>query len=744
MHEFSKKRIYSPGKQKNDSVMTLLRFKMLEKALEHKAIPTAAPSSSPSDYFGCKVFNRKIMRKYLSRQTFDSLVSTIESSTPLTQEIADAVAVGMREWAQDNGADHYCHWFQPLTGGTAEKHDSFAEPFSEGSVIEEFSGKVLIQQEPDASSFPSGGLRNTFEARGYSAWDPTSPAFIVDTTLCIPTIFISYTGEALDFKSPLLKSISAVNKAATEVCRYFDKNVERVYTYLGWEQEYFLVDESLWSARPDLVQTGRTLMGHEAAKNQQLDDHYFGAIPPRVLEFMKDLEYESLMLGIPLKTRHNEAAPNQFEFAPVFEEANLANDHNQLLMTLMHKVAARHNFRVLLHEKPFKGVNGSGKHNNWSLGTDTGVNLMKPGKTAFENLQFITFLVNTIMAVYRHNGLLKAAVTSASNEYRLGANEAPPAIISAFLGSQIADVLDRIEKSKNDEDIRFDAKNIFQMSGLTQIPSILIDNTDRNRTSPFAFTGNRFEFRAVGSSDNCAEAMIVLNTAVAEQLTDFKSSVDLRIEHGVKKEKAIYEVLRETIRECRPIRFGGNGYSDEWREEAGRRGLDCQTSAPLNIDRYLDNSTIEMFRGMGVYDEVELRARAEIKWETYVKKVQIESRVLGDLAMNHIVPIASKYETILLDKIWKMHEMGMHLSTDSELIKKIQSSTICIQELVTEMTECRKRANAIHDMRERAIAYHDTVLVLFEKIRDIIDKLEEVVDDQIWTLPKYREILFVK
>lgn len=717
---------------------------MLEAAMNHTVVDVEAPSKNPSDYFGEKVFGRKQMRKYLNKQTYEALLNTIENNTPLTPEVADAIAAGMRQWALEHGADHYCHWFQPLTGGTAEKHDSFAEPDGQGGVLEEFSGKVLIQQEPDASSFPNGGIRNTFEARGYSAWDPTSPAFIVDTTLCIPTVFISYTGEALDYKTPLLRSLSAVNKAATEVCRYFDKNVERVYSYLGWEQEYFLVDDSLWSARPDLVQTGRTLMGHEAAKNQQLEDHYFGAIPQRVLAFMKELEYESLKLGIPLKTRHNEVAPNQFELAPIFEEANLANDHNQLLMTVMDKVSRRHHFRVLLHEKPFKGINGSGKHNNWSLGTDTGVNLLRPGKTAFENLQFITFLVNVIVAVYKHNGLLKASVMSATNEHRLGANEAPPAIISTFLGTQVSSVLDRIEKSHNDEDIRFDAKNIFRMSGLTQIPSLLLDNTDRNRTSPFAFTGNRFEFRAVGSSDNCADAMIVLNTAVAEQLTEFKKTVDAKIEAGEKKEKAIYETIRELIKQCKAIRFDGNGYSDEWKAEAARRGLDCETSVPLIFDRYLDESAIAMFGNMGVYDKVELEARTEIKWETYVKKIQIEARVLGDLAMNHIVPIASKYESVLLDKAWKMHQLGIKSTADIDLIKKIQDRTAAIQTLVHDMIECRKVANHVEDMREKAILYHDTVAVFFDKIRNEIDHLEEVVDDQIWTLPKYREILFIK
>ncbi len=717
---------------------------MLEKAMSHTATEVKAPSNTPSDYFGEKVFGRKQMRKYLNKQTYEALISTMEGGSPLTLDVADAVAAGMRQWALEHGADHYCHWFQPLTGGTAEKHDSFAEPDGLGNVLEVFSGKVLVQQEPDASSFPSGGIRNTFEARGYSAWDPTSPAFIVDTTLCIPTVFISYTGEALDYKTPLLKSLAAVNKAATEVCRYFDKNVNHVISYLGWEQEYFLVDDALWSARPDLVQTGRTLMGHEAAKNQQLDDHYFGAIPMRVLAFMKDLEYESLKLGIPLKTRHNEVAPNQFELAPIYEETNLANDHNQLLMTIMDKVARRHHFRVLLHEKPFKGVNGSGKHNNWSLGTDTGVNLLSPGKTAFENLQFITFLVNIIASVYRHNGLLKASVMSATNEHRLGANEAPPAIISTFLGTQISSVLEKIENSLDDEDIRFDSKSMFRMSGLSQIPSLILDNTDRNRTSPFAFTGNRFEFRAVGSSDNCADAMIVLNAAAAEQLTDFKRIVDAKIEAGEKKDKAIYQTIRALIKQCKAIHFDGNGYSDEWREEAMRRGLDCETSTPLNIDRYLDASTVRMFGDTGVFNKIELEARAEIKWETYVKKIQIEARVLGDLAMNHIVPIASKYEAVLLDKAWKMQQLGIKSTTDTELIKSIQDRTATIQTLTAAMIESRKKANRIESMREKAIAYHDTVAVFFDKIRIEIDRLEEVVDDQIWTLPKYREILFIK
>lgn len=722
----------------------LLRFKMVEAALNHRAVDVKAPSSRPSDYFGEKVFGRNVMRKYLDKRTYEALLSTMDNGTPLSLELADSVAAGMRQWALDNGADHYTHWFQPLTGGTAEKHDSFSDPDGKGLVIESFSGKVLAQQEPDASSFPNGGIRNTFEARGYSAWDPTSPAFIVDTTLCIPTVFIAYTGEALDYKVPLLRSMSAVDKAATAVCHYFDKSVSHVKTFLGWEQEFFLVDESLWAVRPDLVLTGRTLMGHESAKNQQLEDHYFGAIPSRVINFMRDLEYESLKLGIPLKTRHNEVAPNQFELAPVYEEANLANDHNQLLMTIMDKIARRHHFRVLLHEKPFKGINGSGKHNNWSLGTDTGVNLFSPGKTPSENLQFITFLVNVIAAVYKHNGLLKASIMSATNAHRLGANEAPPAIISAFLGAQISSILDKLERSASDNAIRFDAKNVLKMSGVAQIPSILLDNTDRNRTSPFAFTGNRFEFRAVGSSDNCAEAIITLCSAAAEQLTEFKINVDARIEKGVKKDRAIYEELKRLIKSCKAVHFDGNGYSDEWKQEAAKRGLDCETSAPKIFDRYLDSASLKMFDKTGVFNKVELEARTEVKWETYTKKIQIEARVLGDITMNHIIPVASKYEAVLLDKAYKMKELGIKFDSDVELIRDIQLHTSALQKLVADMVDARRVANRIEDQREKAIKYHDTVAVYFDEIRDHIDKMEEVIDDQLWPLPKYRELLFIR
>ena len=725
--------------------MSDLRFRVVEKAFQAKPAIVETPAERPSEYFAKYVFNREKMFRYLPADVYAKLVDVIDNGTVLDRNVADAVAAAMKKWACELGATHYTHWFQPLTEGTAEKHDAFVEHDGKGGMIEEFSGKLLVQQEPDASSFPNGGIRNTFEARGYSAWDPSSPVFVVDDTLCIPTIFIAYTGESLDYKAPLLKALRAVNKAATDVCHYFDPSVKKVVAYLGWEQEYFLVDEGLYAARPDLLLTGRTLMGHEASKNQQLEDHYFGAIPTRVMAFMKDLEYECLKLGIPVKTRHNEVAPNQFELAPVYEEANLANDHNQLLMTVMDKIARRHKFRVLLHEKPFKGINGSGKHNNWSLGTDTGVNLLGPGKTASENLQFITFLVNAISAVHKHNGLLKAAIMSATNAHRLGANEAPPAIISTFLGTQVSAVLDKLAASKGDDAIRFDAKNVFKMSGISHIPTLLLDNTDRNRTSPFAFTGNRFEFRAVGSSDNCAEAMIVLNAAMAHELAEFKQNVDAKIEAGMKKEKAIYEVLKQMIKACKAIRFDGNGYSDEWKAEARKRGLDCETSTPLIFDRYLDKQTLRMFGDTGVFSKVELEARTEVKWETYTKKIQIEGRVLGDLAMNHIVPIASKYEALLLDKVYKMSQIpGLNASADIELIKKIQYHTAEIQRLTAGMVDARKVANRIEDQREKAIAYHDTVAACFDEIRRHIDKLEEIVDDQMWPLPKYRELLFLR
>ena len=729
--------------------MSKLRFRVVEKAFQAKPVVVPTPAERPSEYFAKYVFNREKMFKYLPSSVYDKLVDAMDNGATLDREVADKVAEGMKRWAMEMGVTHYTHWFQPLTEGTAEKHDAFVEHDGKGGMMEEFSGKLLVQQEPDASSFPNGGIRNTFEARGYSAWDPSSPVFIVDDTLCIPTVFIAYTGESLDYKAPLLKALRAVNKAAVDVCRYFDPQVKKVVAYLGWEQEYFLVDEGLYAARPDLLLTGRTLMGHEASKNQQLEDHYFGAIPTRVAAFMKDLEIQALELGIPVKTRHNEVAPNQFELAPIFEECNLAVDHNMLIMSLMRKVARAHGFRVLLHEKPFKGVNGSGKHNNWSLGTDTGVLLMAPGKTEEENLRFITFVINTLMAVYRHNGLLKASIMSATNAHRLGANEAPPAIISSFLGTQLSKVLDHMEDSTLDELLALSGKHGMKLD-IPQIPELLIDNTDRNRTSPFAFTGNRFEFRAVGSEANCASAMIALNTAVAEQLVDFKKEVDALIEQGEPKVAAIIQVIRKYIKECKPIRFDGNGYSEEWKEEAARRGLDCETSVPVIFDNYLSDASIRMFESTGVMTRKELEARNEVKWETYTKKIQIEARVLGDLVMNHVVPVATEYQTKLIDNVYKLKglfpaEQAEKLSAENmAIICKIAEHTTYIKEHVDAMVEARKVANKIVNEREKAVAYHDTIAPMLEQIRYHIDKLELIVDDQMWTLPKYRELLFIR
>ena len=729
--------------------MSKLRFRVVEKAFQSKPVEVPAPSERPSEYFGKYVFNREKMFKYLPSKVYAKLVDVIDNGANLDRSIADEVAKGMKKWAMELGVTHYTHWFQPLTEGTAEKHDAFVEHDGKGGMLEEFSGKLLVQQEADGSSFPNGGVRNTFEARGYSAWDPSSPVFVVDDTLCIPTIFIAYTGESLDYKAPLLKALRAVNKAAVDVCHYFNTDVKKVVAYLGWEQEYFLVDEGLYAARPDLLLTGRTLMGHEASKNQQLEDHYFGAIPTRVAAFMKDLEIQALELGIPVKTRHNEVAPNQFELAPIFEECNLAVDHNMLIMSLMRKVARSHGFRVLLHEKPFKGVNGSGKHNNWSLGTDTGILLMAPGKTSEENLRFITFVVNTLMAVYRHNGLLKASIMSATNAHRLGAHEAPPAIISSFLGTQLSKVLDHMEDSSTNELASLGSKQSMRLD-IPQIPELLIDNTDRNRTSPFAFTGNRFEFRAVGSEANCASAMIALNTAVAEQLTEFKTAVDALIEKGEPKVSAIIQVIREYIKICKPIRFDGNGYSEEWKEEAKRRGLDCETSCPVIFDQYLTPESIKMFESAGVMTRKELEARNEVKWETYTKKIQIEARVLGDLVMNHIVPVAISYQSKLIDNVFKMksifpEEEADKLSAENKaIIKEIAERTTFIKEHVDAMIEARKVANKITDEREKAIAYHDTIAPMLEEIRYHIDKLELIVDDQMWTLPKYRELLFIR
>ena len=700
-------------------------------------------------YYAVGVFIRQRMFEYLPKKTFDQLIDAIDNKRPISRELADSVAAGMKRWATDNGARHYTHWFHPLTGGTAEKHDSFIEHDGKGGVVEEFTGKLLVQQEPDASSFPNGGIRNTFEARGYSAWDISSPVFILNETLCIPTIFISYTGESLDFKTPLLRALNAVDKAAAEVARYFDPEVKHVMSYLGWEQEYFLVDASRFSARPDLVMTGRTLMGHESAKNQQLEDHYFGSIPQRVQAFMLDLEIECHKLGIPAHTRHNEVAPNQFELAPIFEETNLANDHNLLIMTLMDTVARKHNFRVLLHEKPFAGINGSGKHNNWSLGTDTGTLLFSPGKTPRENLRFMAFFANVMAAVYRHNGLLKASISSATNAHRLGANEAPPAIISIFTGSQIAEVLDRLEKSTDDDLITFAGKEGIDM-GVAQIPEIMLDNTDRNRTSPFAFTGNRFEFRAVGSSANCASAMIALNAAVAEQLAEFKKRVDARVDREESLYHAILEEVKALIVECKPIHFDGNGYSDEWKEEAARRGLDCETSVPRIFDAYLRPESVEMFEKTGVFSKLELKARNEIKWETYTKKIQIESRVLGDLALNHIVPVATRYQSMLVDNLVKLKTLfpvakGNALTArDLGTIENISEHLCAIKEETERMTNARKQANHLTCEREKAIAYHDNVVPAMERIRQHIDKLELMVDDEMWPLPKYREMLFIR
>lgn len=729
--------------------MSKLRFKSVEEASNRKAVKVELPEERVDKYYGKQVFNRQKMFEYLPKETYDALVKAIDNREPISRETADSVAAGMKRWALDCGARHYTHWFHPLTGSTAEKHDAFVEHDGKGGVIEKFSGKLLVQQEPDASSFPNGGIRNTFEARGYSAWDISSPAFILDNTLCIPTVFISYTGESLDYKTPLLRSLNSVDKAATRVARYFDPNVKHVICNLGWEQEYFLVDEALYAARPDLVMTGRTLMGHESAKNQQLEDHYFGSIPKRVEAFMLDLEYECHKLGIPAKTRHNEVAPNQFELAPIYEECNLANDHNLLLMSVMEEVARRHNFRVLLHEKPFAGINGSGKHNNWSLGTDTGSLLFAPGKTALDNLRFIAFVATVMAAVHKYNGLLKASIINATNAHRLGANEAPPAIISMFLGSQLSQLLDKIEKNEIDENIVLEGKEGLDLD-VAQIPELMIDNTDRNRTSPFAFTGNRFEYRAVGSSANCASALIALNAAMASELNDFADAVDARVEKGEKLEKAILKEVKKLIKAHRAIQFDGNGYSDEWKEEAARRGLDTETSAPLMYDIYMHPENVEMFEKTGVLSRKELAARNEVKWEMYTKKIQIESRVLGDLAVNHVIPAAVRYQSLLLDNVYKIKELFSAekseriASQNLASIESISDHISAVKSGVDAMVDARRSANKITSEREKAIAYHDTVAPKMEEIRYHIDKLELMVDNEIWTLPKYREMLFIR
>lgn len=729
--------------------MSDLRFKSVEEATNRKAVKVELPKERVDRYYGAQVFNRQKMLQYLPLETYNALVKAIDNHEPISRETADSVAEGMKQWALEMGARHYTHWFQPLTGGSAEKHDAFIEHDGKGGIIEKFSGKLLMQQEPDASSFPNGGIRNTFEARGYSAWDISSPAFILDNTLCIPTVFISYTGESLDYKTPLLRALNSVDKAATRVARYFNPAVRHTSCYLGWEQEYFLIDEALFAARPDLVMTGRTLMGHESAKNQQLEDHYFGSIPKRVEAFMLDLEYECHKLGIPAKTRHNEVAPNQFELAPIFEECNLANDHNLLLMSVMEEVADRHNFRVLLHEKPFAGINGSGKHNNWSLGTDKGEMLFSPGKTPKDNLRFIVFVTNVMAAVHDHNALLKASIITATNQHRLGANEAPPAIISMFLGTQLSNILDKIEKGEADENIMVKGKEGLSLD-VAQIPELMIDNTDRNRTSPFAFTGNRFEYRAVGSSSNCASAMIALNAAVADQLNHFADVIDARLAKGEELNKAILDEVRNIVRRVRKIQFDGNGYSDAWKEEAAKRGLDTEASAPLMYDAYTSPSSIEMFEKTGVLSKKEIEARNEVKWEMFTKKVQIESRVLGDLAINHVIPAAVRYQSTLLDNVYKIKELfegdkcDMIASQNLASIEAISEHISAVKSGVEAMVDARRVANRINSEREKAIAYHDTVMPKMEDIRYHIDKLELMVDNEIWPLPKYREMLFIR
>ncbi|MFY9152516.1 MAG: glutamine synthetase III [Prolixibacteraceae bacterium] len=729
--------------------MAQFRFKALEEVLKRKPVEVTREENLVSDFYGMRVFDRPKMKKYLSKEAYKAVIDAIDNGTTIDRKMADQVAQGMKAWALETGATHITHWFHPLTDGTAEKHDAFVIHGESGSVVESLSGSMLSQQEPDASSFPSGGIRQTFEARGYTAWDPSSPAFIVDNTLCIPTIFISYTGEALDYKTPLLRALGAVDKAATAVCQMFDKNVSKVTANLGWEQEYFLVDEALYMARPDLMLTGRSLMGHSASKDQQLDDHYFSSIPTRVFRFMEDLENEAYKLGIPVKTRHNEVAPNQFELAPIYEEANLANDHNQMVMDLMKKIARRHNFAVLLHEKPFAGINGSGKHNNWSLTTDTGVNLYSPGKNPKSNLQFLTFVINTLKALHVNQDMLRASILTAPNTHRLGANEAPPAIISAFLGSEVSKMLDMMEEAVVDRKMTPDEKTALKLN-IGRIPEIILDNTDRNRTSPFAFTGNRFEFRAVGSSANCASAMIALNTAVADQLFKFKIDVDALVESGVKKDEAIFQVLKRLIIESKAIRFDGNGYSEEWKVEAAKRGLTNITSVPSALESLHDKRVVEMYSKLGVLSDRELEGRIEVELEKYTKKIQIESRVLGDLAINHIVPTAIEYQTMLLDNVKNLKLVFDEAEFKSlsagrlELIREINGHISAIKVKVKEMIEARKVANNIDSEKAKAYAYEGTVRPYLDDIRYHIDKLELIVDNELWPLPKYRELLFVK
>jgi glutamine synthetase len=729
--------------------MSTLRFKAIEESMKHKPVAVVPPSEKISDFYGIYVFDREKMQKYLSLDAFQAVEEAISQSERIDRKIADQVASGMKTWAMSHGVTHYTHWFQPLTEGTAEKHDTFVEITANGHAIEQFSGKLLAQQEPDASSFPSGGIRNTFEARGYTAWDPSSPAFILENTLIIPTIFISYTGEALDYKTPLLKALHALDKSAVEVCQYFDKDVTKVISNLGWEQEYFLVDEAVYNARPDLILTGRTLMGHASAKNQQLEDQYFGQIPNRVLNFMKELEFEAYKLGIPVKTRHNEVAPNQYELAPIYEETNLAIDHNLLIMQLMRTVSRKHNFMVLLHEKPFSGINGSGKHNNWSVATNTGVNLLSPGKTPKSNLQFLTFLINTLAAVHKHNALLKASIASAGNQHRLGANEAPPAIISAFLGQQLNQMLDEIESRVTDDKMTPDEKTVIKLD-IGKIPDILLDNTDRNRTSPFAFTGNKFEFRAVGSSANCASSMTVLNAALADQLVDFKNEVDKLIDKGLKKDEAILKVLRKLIKVSKPIRFEGNGYSEEWKAEALKRGLDCESCVPKMYDAYLTSQSRELFKKTNIFTDIEMEARSDVRLELYIKKIQIEARVLSDLTINHILPPILEHQSMLISNITGLkniyNEKDFRTFSGRRLnqIKEISEAVEKIESFVHEMVEARKAANQIESIREMAVDYAEKVFPYFEEIRYLIDKLELLVDNKRWPLPKYRELLFIR
>lgn len=729
--------------------MAFHRFKALETVLTRKPIEVLMPSNKVSEFFGENVFGIDAMREYLSDEAFTGVMSAMQQGTQIDRKMADQVAASMKAWANSKGATHYTHWFQPLTGTTAEKHDAFFEPTEGGRAIERFGGSQLVQQEPDASSFPNGGIRNTFEARGYTAWDPTSPAFVIGKTLCIPTIFVAYTGEALDFKTPLLKALSALDKAAVDVCQYFDKNVTKVTATLGWEQEYFLVDEALYNARPDLAMTGRTLFGHTPAKGQQLEDHYFGSIPERATAFMRDFEVESLKLGIPIKTRHNEVAPNQFECAPVFEECNLAVDHNQLLMDVMEKVARRHNFRVLLHEKPFAGVNGSGKHNNWSMGTNTGKNLLSPGKTPKTNLQFLTFFINTVKAVHDNADLLRASIASANNDHRLGANEAPPAIMSVFLGTQLSNVLDELESKVKSGKMSPDEKTALKLN-IGKIPDILLDNTDRNRTSPFAFTGNKFEFRAVGSSQNCAGPMTVLNTIMADQLVKFKKDVDALISKNVDKDEAIFQVLRKYIVESKKIRFEGNGYGEEWVKEAAKRGLSNIKTTPLALGAFVSKQTMELFERNHIMTEREQHARYDIYLETYTKKIQIESRVMGDLVLNHIIPTAIKYQGSLVENVRGLKEIlsGSDFKKAAQIqldmITAISEHINIIKTKVDQMTEARKKANSITDVKKQAIDYCEKVKAYFDDIRYNVDKLELLVDDESWPLPKYRELLFTK